>query len=337
MKTRNKGFTLIELLVVIAIIAILIALLLPAVQQAREAARRTQCKNNLKQFGLALHNYADTFSRFPAGYTDTVWGNAPARDGGWSWAARILPYIDQAPLFNSIDFNYHPYGTVGTISDPNGNNNKACATIIPAFQCPSDVNPGKRPINATSAGGTAEIAISSYCASSGAFDGQPCFQSGTAVDVNERNNGVMPTNGWLQFRDITDGTSNVLMVGEVTYIPLVSGNGSDRQFVLGSITTAGGPVCSNGGANANGAWLHVRSTRKKMNGPLVGGDLHRAFHSRHEGGAQFLMCDGSVRFISENIDHTGTNYVASPSNVNGPYGLYQRLSAIGDGQPIGEF
>src|SRR3954463_8669310 len=99
------GFTLIELLVVIAIIAILIALLLPAVQQAREAARRTQCKNNLKQIGLALHNYHDVFGCIPPGYIDIGTPNSPTvYDGGWSWASMILPQIDQAPLFNSFDF-----------------------------------------------------------------------------------------------------------------------------------------------------------------------------------------------------------------------------------------
>src|SRR5262245_32200947 len=105
-RSSHRGFTLIELLVVIAIIAILIALLLPAVQQAREAGRRTECKNNLKQIGLGLHNYHDTFRVFPFGKG----GSYPAVPvyARWSQHAMILPYIDQAPLYNSIDFNYPP-------------------------------------------------------------------------------------------------------------------------------------------------------------------------------------------------------------------------------------
>ena len=99
---RLRGFTLIELLVVIAIIAVLVALLLPAVQQAREAARRTQCRNNLKQLGLALHNYHDTNQMFPMGLSDTVWGNTETIGDGWAWGVAILPYLDRATLFNMM-------------------------------------------------------------------------------------------------------------------------------------------------------------------------------------------------------------------------------------------
>ena len=106
---RSHGFTLIELLVVIAIIAILIALLLPAVQQAREAARRTQCRNNLKQIGLALHNYHDNFNVFPMGYSDIMAGNSERHGAGWSWMSSILPQIDQAPLYNRFEFSTTPY------------------------------------------------------------------------------------------------------------------------------------------------------------------------------------------------------------------------------------
>jgi prepilin-type N-terminal cleavage/methylation domain-containing protein/prepilin-type processing-associated H-X9-DG protein len=335
--SRRRGFTLIELLVVIAIIAILIALLLPAVQQAREAARRTSCRNNLKQLGLALHNYHDNFNRFPAAYVDTVWGNAPVRDGGWAWGAAILPQIDQAPLFTSIDFNFYPAGTVGTITTQANIN--ACAVPLPGFQCPSDVRPKNRAINAGTAGGHDNMAITSYCGVSGAFDGQSCAQNGTLVETGVRNNGLLAVNSFRKIAEVTDGTSNVMLVGEVSYRPsqTISGTayGSDRQFILGSQVTTGGTLCGNNAVGTNGAWLHMRSPRKKLNGPLVGGDLHRAFHSYHTGGAHFLFCDGSVRFISENIDHSGTNF--SGTNENGPYGIYQRLGAMNDGQLTGDF
>jgi prepilin-type N-terminal cleavage/methylation domain-containing protein/prepilin-type processing-associated H-X9-DG protein len=330
-RPRN-GFTLIELLVVIAIIAVLIALLLPAVQQAREAARRAQCKNNLKQIGLALHNYHDTFRLFPMGFIDTIGGNAANLDGGWSWMAMILPQLEQGPLFQSIDFGRHPYGTASTPQ-----NIAAVGTPLPVFSCPSDTKPQTTGNNAGNANGTAAIAVTSYMGCIGAFDGSPCeTPAGQPVLVPRRNNGLLIVNHCHDFGKITDGTSNVIAVGEVRWEPSATPAGirSDRQFVLGNITTGGGPQCSNRSATTNGAFLHLRSTRKKMNGTQ---DAHLAFHSNHTGGAHFLLCDGSVRFISENIEHTETNIAANDANVNGPYGLYQRLAAISDGQVVSEF
>ncbi len=339
-RNHRTGFTLIELLVVIAIIAMLIALLLPAVQQAREAARRTQCRNHLKQLGLALHNYHDQANSLPPGYIDTRAGAGPDRDGGWAWAAHLLPMLDQGPLFNSLDMRYHPYGTLGTVSDPEGRNQKATAVPLTFFACPSDTKPATDASNASSAGGTSALATSSYCANLGAFDGDACSESGNNVITPARNNGLFVVNKVVAFRHVTDGLTNVIAVGEVTWQPLtdIGGTkyGSDRQFILGSIASGGGPRCTNQGANTNGPFLHLRSTRKKLNGPLTSG-VHRAFHSMHAGGAHFLMGDGSVRFISENIDHTETNISGNDSNLNGPYGTWQRLGGINDGQVLVEF
>ena len=147
-----------------------------------------------------------------------------------------------------------------------------------------------------------------------------------------RNIGVFVVNVQRRIGDLTDGTSNVFMVGEVSWRPVVNGDGSDRQFVLGSVITSGAVNCNNGSAGTNGAFLHLRATRKKLNGPIIGGDKHAAFHSYHSGGAQFLSGDGSVRFVSENIEHTNTNF--DNTNLNGPYGLYQRLGGMNDGQVI---
>ncbi len=118
MRKKQPGFTLVELLVVIAIIGILVGLLLPAVQQAREAARRMQCSNNLKQLGLANLNYESTHKKFPIGFLDVRQTGNPLKDGGWSWATALLPYIEQSAIYNRFDLNFHPYGTVGTVSDP---------------------------------------------------------------------------------------------------------------------------------------------------------------------------------------------------------------------------
>ncbi len=338
--TQRSGFTLIELLVVIAIIAILIALLLPAVQQAREAARRTQCRNNLKQIGLALHNYESAHRVFPIGFLDVLSTNAAARDGGWSWDAYLLPYIDQAPLYNTFNFNYHPFGSG---ADPAGNNVRGVATPLSAFKCPSDLKPDTRPINQNNAqgNGTSALATTSYAGSMGAFDGDPCDNSGVFVQVPRRNNGLLVVNQTRRIAEVTDGTSNVIAVGEVSWQPQITvgstNYGSERNFQFGNITTAGGPNCNQVGPAANGPFNHLRSTRQKLNGPLIGGNVHRAFHSLHTGGGHFLLTDGSVRFISENIDHTNTNIGANDANLNGPYGNYQRLAGIGDGQVLGEF
>ncbi|WP_010587533.1 DUF1559 domain-containing protein [Schlesneria paludicola] len=347
-RCRCRGFTLIELLVVIAIIAVLIALLLPAVQQAREAARRTQCKNNLKQIGLALHNYHDVYQVFPMGFTDTVMGNSETIGDGWAWSVFLLPQLDQGSLYNQFDFSKTPYSCVTCGTIPTGNQ-ALIATSLPAFRCPSDVGPSvisNNPGNAAAGKGTNAVALSNYMASAGPFDGKPCVASATdaTIPVSEvRNIGLFRINTSLGFRDITDGTSNVLAVGEVRYIAngtdtTGSTYGSSRQFIYGNVTTGGGPLCSNNGPGNNGLHLHARWTREKINPPLLSANnVDRAFHSLHTGGAQFLIADGSVRFISDSINHTNTDYVASPSNLSGPYGTYQQLSGVNDGQVISDF
>lgn len=328
---RRQGFTLVELLVVIAIIGVLVGLLLPAVQAAREAARRMQCSNNLKQLGLALHNYESTFKKFPIGFIDN-WDTPQTRgDGGWSWMSAVLPFIEQNSLYNTIDFAFSPYGT---LADPAGRNTASAAVVMPTFRCPSDIAPQTRPINAASPGGTQAIAITSYVGCAGPWDGARCAVSGLRMVPELRNIGLLVVNETRSFGSITDGTSNVIAAGEVSWRPLVSGAGSDRQFILGSVITSGAVNCRNGGANANGLWLHLRATRKKLNGPVIGGDKHTAFHSYHTGGAQFTFADGSVHFISENIEHTNTNFAANGANLGGPYGLYQRLGGINDGQVL---
>ncbi|MDQ3331583.1 MAG: DUF1559 domain-containing protein, partial [Planctomycetota bacterium] len=286
-------------------------------------------------------NYHDTFLRFPMGFIDTKSPNGPLLDGGWSWAAMILPQLEQGPLFQSIDFRYHPYGTAsGTTAPPNGNT-RAIATPLSVFSCPSDTKPPTTANNGANPNGTTAIATSSYMGCVGAFDGDPCDRSQPDVRVARRNNGLLIVNVCHDFGKITDGTSNVIAVGEVSWQPIQNiggtNRGSERQFVLGNITTGGGPNCDLLGPTQNGSFLHLRSTRKKLNGPLVGGDVHRAYHSEHTGGAQFLLCDGSVRFISENIEHTNTNVGTNDVNLNGPYGLYQRLAGISDGQVVSDF
>ncbi|HUQ69794.1 MAG TPA: DUF1559 domain-containing protein, partial [Planctomycetaceae bacterium] len=223
----RHGFTLIELLVVIAIIAILIALLLPAVQQAREAARRTQCKNNLKQIGLAMHNYHDIHNTFPPSF---IMRNPPSANANaversmYGWGSLILPQIDQAPLFNQLNV-----GTTLLETNLINGNLAALQTSFPAFRCPSDTGPQLNNFNdATSddpvananqynafltSNGTDRIAttLSNFVMVAGTSDSTtpPVYaaQYGPAQ-------GVGFLNSKINFRDITDGSSNQLMVGE---------------------------------------------------------------------------------------------------------------------------
>ena len=314
---RWSGFTLIELLVVIAIIAVLIALLLPAVQQAREAARRSQCKNNLKQIGLAIHNYESSLRVFP-----------PGRLGFpmvFSVQAHILPYMDGSNLYHLLDFNKAP--NFGTPASPMTQNEVAARTIIPAYICPSDFGQ----IAGNEFGPTNYVA----CAGSG---------TGTANSINT-GNGVMFSRSSVRFRDVTDGLSNTICFSEHTLgigrTPSSSGsspqNGEGEVLELVGATPTTDAACVPGG----GTWSGVRGA-KWLNGHYgdtiynhyygpnsrqfdCGNKSHNfgltAARSRHEGGVHTLLCDGSLRFISENVDLAN----------------WRALGTRGGGEVLGEF
>jgi len=331
--TRARAFTLIELLVVIAIIAILIALLLPAVQQAREAARRTQCKNNLKQIALALHNYHDTYTVFPPGQVYCKGsgvvcnGNRATWTYGWTWTTFLLPYIDQAPLFNKFNTGLNLYDPINVdlIRTPNR-----------AYQCPSD--PSRK--DAIPPSGTTDprlIATSNYCGNGGSFSNS--FNSpndvsvNTAVGFNDWVNGILGRDSAVKIRDITDGTSNTLAVGEVTHY-----NFTWDPTLYGHWDVPSGTACC--------TLVAIRHGNQKLNpAPTASQVIRReGFHSYHEGGAQFAMCDGSVRFISENIHDTNRQYGTTTqadlfdrTNNGSNYGTYQRLFSRSDSLVVGEF
>ncbi|MSR59476.1 MAG: DUF1559 domain-containing protein [Planctomycetaceae bacterium] len=298
---KRLGFTLIELLVVIAIIAVLIALLLPAVQQAREAARRTQCKNNLKQYGLALHNYHDTYGQF-----------APGGDGKWwdgtylSWQARILPFVDQAPLFNSINMSAQNIPEAFIIP---GTGQVMHSTKVPYARCPSDTSPG------VDAWGLNRFQ-SSYCGSLGSqstpsangscdqfqqFAEAGTVGHGNTADPNGISGMFSRVGVKVRIADITDGTSNTILVGEV--LP----NCNDHSWV-------GGAWGMNGMGNAHASTV-VPINNYTTCSPSLGRITNPActsqdnwnyswgFRSQHTGGAHFLFGDGTVRFLSESIDH----------------------------------
>ena len=352
MSSHRRGFTLIELLVVIAIIAILIALLLPAVQQAREAARRTQCKNNLKQIGLALHNYHDTYGVFPIGHQYRPSGVAANAGGGlglgWGWSAFILPYIDGAPLYNQFDFNQSIAdvrlgGGAGPVR-----NKPLAQTSMPWARCPSSTAPEANRTGA--AADTHRIdpqGVTSYKVSAGSFDNNLSLWPHSN---QKRANGLFYRDSRVGIRDVTDGTSNTIAAGESNW-ELFGGNGGPRLYGAVDPNSPGNGLTDGQSDKlmSNGEW--------PLNPPLgaVGAWRSRGFHSVHEGGAHFLLADGAVRFISENIQHTfrcwdgvavtngnNPNCASYPrfdqdSNAALTLGLYQRLFARNDNQPIGEF
>ena len=316
-QTRRSAFTLIELLVVIAIIAILIALLLPAVQQAREAARRTQCRNNLKQFGIALHNYHDVHKTFPSGWIEpSAQAGLPAADSrsGFGWGAMILPYLEQSNLYNQINFE------ASLLTEPDRdpttpaieNNRHVPATqVLTLFQCPSDIGP-ERQDNHFYDGDINfrlhDMGTSNYVGCLGTWPIQNYFSQSDPAE------GIFFRNSDIGISDITDGTSNTFLVGERKW----TGKNTNGSPKLGDSYWIG--TIDNWATDITG------TVSRRIN------TVHQtSFSSEHSGGATFLLCDGSVRFVSENIE-CRDEVVEGPST-----GIYQRLGHRSDGLTIGEY
>jgi prepilin-type N-terminal cleavage/methylation domain-containing protein/prepilin-type processing-associated H-X9-DG protein len=293
---RSRGFTLIELLVVIAIIAVLIALLLPAVQSAREAARRMQCVNNLKQIGLALHNYHDALSIFPPGYIaaskfiDGETDTAP----GWSWASMILPQLDQAPLYSSINV-YQPIQAAA--------NTTATQTILSAFLCPSDQLPagGTFPVTDGLGNTVATVAPSSYAACTGSD------AADVALGLNNdgSGNGLFFRNSGVRIAAITDGTSQTIAILERAWGDT---EGTWTGAVAGGFVLRGPFNPCPGSAVATYlapclvlAHCHLLNTNADTDSGL---DDPSSFHPT---GANALFTDGSVHFLRNVTGDAGVN------------------------------
>jgi prepilin-type N-terminal cleavage/methylation domain-containing protein/prepilin-type processing-associated H-X9-DG protein len=326
---RRIGFTLVELLVVIAIIGILIALLLPAVQAAREAARRTQCNNHIKQLGLGMHNYHDSYKQFAIG-TPHQDPNSPPISNMWSAGihrkgselVKLLPYIEQSPLYEQLNFSEDVVAQLAQLGYAWGAGQTH--KDLPTMRCPSD------PF-------TENESHSNYAKSMGfqPMPGRSCndyappnvthFHSGLTGhgSRNARDGAVQRISGcfsrfdWAaKIRDITDGTSNTILMGEVR--PECGDHMRTGSFsnpnALWTATTApiNYPTCPNeppgfegtDGCNAVGNW-----------------QTSQGFKSKHPGGAQFVFADGSGHFLSETID----------------YYTYQRLGDRWDNQPVGQY
>ncbi|WP_437230016.1 DUF1559 domain-containing protein [Planctomicrobium sp. SH661] len=331
-KVRRSAFTLVELLVVIAIIAILVALLLPAIQQARESARRSQCKNNLKQLALGLHNYHDTHQTFPPGwvelgksahpsnncyyaYGDTTSGapysgaSALARERA-TWTIHILPYIDEAARYAKFNFNarfqiMYPnnYNVSFDSTSNHSSNHYQQFQRNTKFECPSDPNSNARWAN-----------INYFGSQGGAVPNAPRCDLCCAPSRPMFFNGIFHAQSRIRMRDVTDGASNVAMLFESRYAQL----GTDSSFYSAS-------------------W--GASPDRNMPFPLVGADhpingsdldpavsnthgyVSRTMGSRHSGGCHVALVDGSVHFLSQNIDSA----------------TFKRLGARDDGEVLGRW
>jgi len=344
MRTAKKrfGFTLVELLVVIAIIGILVALLLPAIQAAREAARRTQCTNNLKQLAIGVHNYADHFKSFPSGFISALPAPGATEQSFWTWGALVLPYIEQKPLHETL--------RVGEVTlwqnllTPEGL--AALQTPVPTFVCPSDVGPALNDFGAkyasissqytsyekrVTSNGTdrIEIAKSNYVgvASIGDSTTPP---SGDFVSYGPPV-GVFFWNSSITFRDIIDGTSNTGMLGERCYKLYGVLMGAGNVLGCSPLATA---YPSRNRAMLSGLGIPYWGINQTV---VMWAHSNRTFSSLHPGGVQFALCDGSVRFVSDTIDFRGNGIGGMTSANQGCDSALERFLSRNDGQPVESF
>ena len=288
----RQAFTLIELLVVIAIIAVLIALLLPAVQQAREAARRSQCKNNLKQIGIAFHNYHETYNVLPPGYIDNDPLANVTNQNLLGWGTFILPFMDQAPLYNLISGSgacSASWPTVAAMTTASASIPTPYAkTVLQTYICPTDPT------------GAINTDVYSYAKSNYTGVGGNNYRSSSPTALPT---GTFYDNSRVSLRDVTDGSSNTAIVGErgsagVKYGTVWVGNPSDAWYYTQCAVMAASDYYSIN--EPAGSWN---------------------FTSSHTGGAHFLFGDGAVRFLNETMDLATYGYLGAiaDGNVVGEY------------------
>lgn len=303
----HRGFTLIELLVVIAIIAVLIALLLPAVQQAREAARRSQCKNNLKQIGLAMQTYHDGSKGFAPGYFNFM-GNPPCPAATtnrlWGGMTPLLPFIDQAPVYKELNpVNHCNMPAPGTLF-----NGKSILTQpMPAFMCPSDSGNAVNP-----------------------------YHEGYSKCSYMVSEVIAFNNSFVRISDIKDGTANTMMHAERRFESDPVGKRYTSGIVWGrsNVTDAAAKFRVNWPINFPSP---VTSTTNAGSGDA--GCVRHGVSSPHTGGAHVLMCDGTVRFLNQNIGHNPaagdpTTCLGMVTTMAGPAFIFQDLFFINDKVPF---
>ncbi|RCS48333.1 DUF1559 domain-containing protein [Bremerella cremea] len=343
MTDKRTGFTLVELLVVIAIIGVLVALLLPAVQQAREAARRMSCSNNMKQLGLAVHNYHDTYGVFPnasidqeCGITRGNYQSAPFPGGGtsqWSWGTTLLPFIEMGNVYDSLQPGRKRLAD--QLDDP------TALTVMQQryaqFRCPSDTAPDTN-VNRTlksRSGKETETSVSNYIAANCSFDSS-LFRGDVATNVDWPNgvfnyglyaNGAMPSHGANRTAEITDGLSNSALLSERNWT--ISHPASSATLIpTNAGTLFGNNVSSSSYGLRNEMTQVVFGASYGVNDPIYG--QYGGVSSNHPGGVMMTLCDGSVRFIPETIDLT-------TGDLNFVNSTYEQLVAVNDGQVMRDF
>ena len=353
---QRAGFTLIELLVVIAIVAILVAILLPSVQQAREAARRTQCKNNLHNLGIALASYHEIYEMFPAYSYRREGGGQEGTHAEWGWGAQLLGQIEQGNLFDTIGVNDRPLDQA--VNDPVAL--AAMQKAQPLFRCPSDLGAAlntERKIPRGLPAGTfderdctapnqcVELALSNYVASnnSGVPDRENpngLFVHGDPLDT--RTNAIVTR----RIDDILDGASNTIALGERAWMRPDPLSGSEEMDLASSVFGTNG---NDDGLNSRRGPTHVAAGgRYGINWTYTNQPRARfSFSSLHPGGAQFLLADGSVKFLSQNVEHKAdsTQQIAGGVTIL-PHepayrpvvdSTFEALIAVQDGKPLGGF
>jgi prepilin-type N-terminal cleavage/methylation domain-containing protein len=322
--SKRSGFTLVELLVVIAIIGILVALLLPAIQAAREAARRSQCTNNLKQIGVAIHNYHDTHQTFPPGSIHIQNGDRQE----WGWSALILPFIEQQSLYEELNV------TERTLWQVLNNQRGLVQQVIPAYRCPSDTTKDlvKGTPQVRDFDGHAKVGTGFFGATSNYMGIVGIWDVDEPVVTGPDNNGVLYVNSQIGTEDILDGTSNTFLAGE-------------RNFHCSAGTWAG--VRNSSGSGPRGTDYVLGRVSLKPNGWNVHGktgndSCTEAYSSFHPGGLLFVLCDASVKFVYEDISYSnggGSFSFNDPTKGynNSGLGTYQQLGVRDDGQTVAPY
>jgi len=306
LRSRQRAFTLVELLVVIAIIGILVALLLPAIQSAREAARRSQCSNNLKQLGVALHNYHDTYSQFPPG--NVTPGNCCGTPSAGTWTLFILPFMEQQTLHDQYDFSLWNDSDPGRTGRAGGPNAFVCMQFLKTHLCPSDMNTKRLERPASGNGSGKDYAPGSYRAVSGASTGD-CW-----LDANQSNSFCTRYRGVLHyvagrhlnrsgstaftsenFSSILDGTANTLLIGEMHTLT----QNRRRTFWAYSYTSYNQSSVTVGQPRI---LIGDYDRCVSIGGRGGSNTCKRGWGSFHPGALQFCMADASVKSIGESVD-----------------------------------